>query len=80
MNEKKTDEKIVTVARFNDSMEAEIAKQKLEQFGIKSVITGKNFTDTYSGILSSTELQTFQSDSERAKEILQNEDAGQSTQ
>ncbi|MGD2095313.1 MAG: hypothetical protein PVH77_09935 [Phycisphaerales bacterium] len=66
------DEKLVTIKEFADYIEAELAKQKLDDFGIKSVVTGQNTAITYSipavGMVS---LQTFESQAKQALEILE---------
>ncbi|MBN2139021.1 MAG: DUF2007 domain-containing protein [Sedimentisphaerales bacterium] len=67
------DEKLVTVARFEDGIEAELAKQLLADNGIKSVVTGENVANTFSGMVAGAdvEVQTFESDARRAIEILE---------
>ena len=66
-------DKLVTIAQFPDSIEASLAKQLLADFGIKSVITGQNATNVYSGslTLAAIELQTFESQAQKAVEILE---------
>jgi adenylyl- and sulfurtransferase ThiI len=66
-------EKLITIARFSDNIDAELAKQLLEDFGIKAVVTGQNVGNVYSGIagLIDIELQTFESQAEQAREILE---------
>ncbi len=66
-------EKLVTIARFADNIDAELAKQLLEDFGIKAVVTGQNVGNVYSGIagLIDIELQTLESQAEQAREILE---------
>ncbi len=66
-------EKIVTIAKFNDYIRAELAKQSLADFGIKGILTGQNAANVYSGIptLARVELQVFQSQAEKALEILE---------
>ncbi len=65
-------EKIFTIAKFNDYIRAELAKQSLADFGIKAILTGQNAANVYSGIpmLATVELQVFQSQAEKALEIL----------
>jgi len=56
-------DKLVTIAQFPDSIEASLAKQLLADFGIKSVITGQNAANVYSGApaIASTDLQVLES-------------------
>jgi len=64
-------DRLVTIARFNDSIEAEMAKQLLDDFGIRSIVTGQNAANIYTlPTIAAAELQVFQSQSERALEIL----------
>lgn len=74
---KKKEEKLVTVARYADYMEADLARQLLEDEGIKAVVTGENVGNVYSGVpaVVDIELQTFESQAKEARQIL--EDARQ---
>jgi 2-methylisocitrate lyase-like PEP mutase family enzyme len=67
------EEKLVTIATFTDYIEAELAKQTLEDFGIKSILTGQNVACVYGGVLGliDLELQTFENQAQRAREILE---------
>ena len=69
-------EKLVTIAQFADYIEAELAKQLLEDFGIKSVVTGQNVANVYSGLpaLADVELQTLESQAQQALEILESQE------
>lgn len=66
------DEKLVTIKEFSDYIEADLAKQLLDDHGIKSVVTGQNTANMYSipavGLAS---LQTFESQAQKALEILE---------
>ena len=65
-------DKLVTIARFSNYIEAELAKQLLDDFGIKSVVTGQNAANIYSvPAIEEASLQTFESDAERAQQILE---------
>ncbi len=66
-------EKLVTVARFNDYMEAEIAKQLLESEGITAFVMGENVASIYGGVPAAIDvrLQTPESQVARAMEILE---------
>jgi len=68
-------EKLVTVTTFGDYIEAELAKQTLEDFGIKSVITGGSVAMAYGPVpaLMDLQLQVFESQALRAREILESE-------
>jgi hypothetical protein len=68
-------DKLVTIAQFTDYIAAELAKQLLDDFGIKSVVTGQNVASVYSGVFAAIhiELQTLESQAEKALEILQSE-------
>ena len=67
------EEKLVTVARFTDYIEADLARQLLDDFGIKSILTGQNAACVYGGVpgLIDLELQTFENQAQRAREILE---------
>ena len=63
--------KLVTIAKFSDYIEAELAKQTLDDFGIKSVLTGQNATNVYSGTgIANVNLQTLESQAQEALDIL----------
>jgi len=66
-------DKLVTIAQFTNYIEAEMAKQLLDDFGIKSVVTGQNVANIYSGVpaLANVELQIFESQAQQAREILE---------
>jgi hypothetical protein len=65
-------EKLVTIAKFTDSIQADLAKQLLADFGIKSVLAGQNAANIYTiPALATTSLQTFESQAQQAKEILE---------
>jgi hypothetical protein len=67
------EEKLVTIASFTDYIEADLAKQTLEDFGIKSVVTGENVANVYCGLpaLIDLDLQVFEGQAQRAREILE---------
>lgn len=66
-------EKLVTVARYTDYMEADMARQLLEGEGIKAFVMGQNVGNVYSGIpaIVDIQLQTLESQAGEAKEILE---------
>ncbi len=64
-------EKLVTAAKFDNSFDADIAKQILENAGIKCVISGENFANVYPVPgLAKVELLVLEKDKEKAIEIL----------
>jgi len=67
------EEELVTVARFDDCIEADLAKQLLADFGIKAVVTGRNVANVYAGVpaLTDLELQTLESQAPQARDILE---------
>jgi len=69
------EEKLVTVASFTDTIQADLAKQTLADSGIESIITGENVANLYGPVpaLMDLELQVFESDVERARQILGSE-------
>jgi hypothetical protein len=66
------DEKLVTVAQFESYVEAELAKQKLADYGIKSAIMGEEAGIAYTGAPAAQdiELQTLESRAKEALDIL----------
>jgi hypothetical protein len=71
-------QKLVTVAEFENSFDANLAKLTLDNAGIDSVILGEPLVVniTY-GIPSVTvQLQVRQEDAEKAKHILREEEEG----
>ncbi len=69
-------DRLVTIARYTDYIKADLAKQLLDDYGIKSVVTGQNVGSVYSGIpaIVNIELQTLESDAHKALEILRSND------
>ena len=70
------EDKLVTIAEFGDSIEADLAKQKLDDFGIRSVIIGQHTANTYVGLnaIATVKLQTMESLAEKALEILESDE------
>ncbi len=67
------DEKLVTIAEFDDYIMADMARQTLEDFGIKAVVTGDNASNIY-GSISAVErpaLQVLESKADEARRILE---------
>ncbi|MHC4086366.1 MAG: putative signal transducing protein [Planctomycetota bacterium] len=68
-------DKLVTIAEFTDYIEAEMAKQLLEDFGIKSVVTGENAANLYPiSAVATVDLQVFEENAQQAREILESRD------
>ena len=66
-------EKIITIARFSDYIQANMAKISLESEGIQCFLGGENFVATYglySNAIGAIELCIKESDKRQAEEIL----------
>ena len=65
-------DKLVTIAQFTNYIEAEMAKQLLADYGIKSVATGENAANVYSiPAIEGPELQVLESQAKEALKILE---------
>ena len=65
------DQKLVPIAEFESSFDAELAKLTLEKEGIESVVFGEDLVAMLPHINAiRVELRVFEPDAERAKEIL----------
>jgi hypothetical protein len=66
-------EKLVTVARFSDYMEADLARQLLEDEGITAFVMGDNVGNVCGGVPAAIDiqLQTPESQAEKAIEVLE---------
>lgn len=70
-------DKLVTIAEYESSMPAEMAKQVLEDFGIDSVIVGGNFANlNMTPTLSMVKLQVLESSADEARQILEEQEEG----
>ena len=67
-------DKLVTIAQYTDYSEADLARQLLDDFGIKSVVIGEKFGLPYP-IPSEAKLQVFESQAKRAQEILESNES-----
>ena len=63
-------DKLVTIAQFTDYIEADLAKQLLADYGIKSVVIGEKFGLPYP-VPSQAKLQVFESQAKQAQEVLE---------
>jgi len=64
-------DKLVTIAKFNDSSQAHLAKQVLADFGIEAFVTGENVANLYIVPLQPVDLQVRESQSRQAQEVLE---------
>ncbi len=71
-------EKLVTIARFSDSIEADLAKQRLADFGIEAILAGEHASNVYAGLPALTmELKVVESQADRARQILNTKEEAQ---
>ncbi len=69
--EMREDEKLVAIAEFEGSFDAELAKLALENAGIESVVFGEDLVTALPHINAiRVELRVFECDAEKAKEVL----------
>ena len=65
------DQKLVVIAEFEGSFDAELAKVTLENAGIEAVVFGEDLVTMLPHINAiKVELRVFETDVERAREIL----------
>ncbi len=66
------EQKLITVARFDDYLKADLSRQLLEDAGIKAFVLGQNVANVYSGVPAAmdVELQTPESEADESREIL----------
>jgi hypothetical protein len=70
-------DKFITIAEYRDSMQAEFARQVLEDFEIPSVVVGSNFADlNMMPTMPLVQLQVPESKAEEAKQILEEQQEG----
>ena len=68
-------DKLVTIAEYMDSMQAEMARQVLEDFDIKAVVIGENAANTcLAPTVITAKLQVFESNADEAKQILEEQE------
>jgi Putative prokaryotic signal transducing protein len=69
---------LVTIAEYMDSIQAEMAKQVLADFGIKSTLAGQYGADVLAGVLAfaTVKLQVLEKDADEAKQILEDQEQG----
>ena len=69
-------EKIIVYQAYDTVMDANLAKTKLDAYGVPCFLTEENFTSLYpirNDIFPGVRLHIFEKDSDRAREILQEE-------
>ena len=66
-------EKLVTVAYFDNYIEADLSRQMLEDEGLKAFVMGQNVGNVYAGVPAAIDiqLQTPESQVEQARELLE---------
>ncbi|MHC4238473.1 MAG: putative signal transducing protein [Planctomycetota bacterium] len=65
-------DRLVTVARFTDLAQADLARHRLADSGINSIVTGQNAANVYAGLgVAAAELQVFESQAREALKILE---------
>jgi TRAP-type C4-dicarboxylate transport system substrate-binding protein len=70
-------DKLVTIAEYTDSMRAEMARQVLEDFGIRAVVLDQNATNLcLPPAILTAKLQVFESQAEQARQILEENQQG----
>jgi hypothetical protein len=67
-------DKLITIAEYMDSIEAEMARQILEDFNIRALIVGQNAADGRIGVFETVKLQVFEKDAAQAMEILESQE------
>jgi hypothetical protein len=68
-------DKLVTIAEYMDSMQAEMARQVLEDFDIKAVVIGENAANTcLAPTVITAKLQVLESKADEAKQILEEQE------
>jgi hypothetical protein len=70
-------DKLVTIAEYMDSMQAQMAVQVLADYDIKAILLGQHAADVFGGVTATTvKLQVLENDAEKAKEILEEQEQG----
>ena len=73
------EDKFVIIAEYMNSIEAELARQVLEDFKIPAIIMGQNAGDGRIGFFETVKLQVKQSDTDQARQILEEQEHGDET-
>jgi len=69
-------DKLVTIAEYMDSIQAEMAKQVLGDFDIPAIVVGENAGDGRIGFVEPIKLQVLEKDADEAKQILEDQQQG----
>jgi hypothetical protein len=70
-------DELVTIAEYPDSMQAELDRQVLEDFGIRAVVLNQNAANIcLAPTLTLVKLQVLESDAVKAKEMLEEQKQG----
>jgi hypothetical protein len=66
------DKKLVTIAEFDNSFDADLAKLTLDNAGIESVVLGEDLAAnvTFNTAIFNVEIQVMEDDVEKAKQVL----------
>ena len=70
-------DKIIVLAAFDTTVQANLAKTKLDAYGIPCFLTDEHFVNLYpirNDIFPGVRLYVFEKDKTRAEEILESED------
>ena len=68
-------DKLVTIAEYMDSIQAEMARQVLEDFDIKAVVIDQNSVNIcLAPTVMTAKLQVFESNADEAKQILEEQE------
>jgi hypothetical protein len=68
-------DRLITIAQFQDYIEAEMIKQLLIDNGIRAVVTGENASNIYSGMPALggyCNVEVFENQAQEARQILEN--------
>ena len=68
------EDKLVTIAEYADSMKAAMAKQILDDFGIKAVVVDQNAANLVFLPNQTAKLQVMESDAAKAMEIIESQE------
>lgn len=68
-------ESLVTLGSFPDALQAHLVKTKLESEGIECFLLDESVTWLYPQALSGVKVQVYESDLERARDILDREES-----
>lgn len=70
------DQKIVVFAAYDTAVQANLAKTKLDAYGVPCFLSGENFNGLYpfrNELFTGVQLHIFEADWDRVREILETE-------